>query len=162
MENKQIESILERYESLLSWKKSGDVEDRVEHCLSQFRQIADNSIFESKRMSQDVKSQFQALSLVIDGLTSDGLNHGQKRVIANHVITMLRAFIDKIDNAEFTFSSQSFDRFDFFRTDTPERRLHEKARNLKHSVDNYEAQMKRLEKEYPDIYLKLTQNNLPF
>lgn len=156
-----LDLILKPFEDTISWKKNGSIEDRVEHCLSQYRNLADNAIFECRGLVNDVKSQFKALEIVIEGLTSEGMNHGQKRVIANHLITMLRAMVDKLDNAKFEYNVGMLDRYNFFRTNTPERRLHEKLSQLSNTVSQQDAILNALGKKYPEIFKELD-GTLPF
>lgn len=155
----QINNIILKYEEILSWKRGGSIDDRVAHVLGQYRQIADNSIFECKRFMEDVKTQFKALEMIVEGLTTDGLNHGQKRTIANHIITMLRSMVDRLDRYEYTYSSTTFDRYNFFRSDSPERRLHESHRELKDKTKYQEKILKTLQEVHPDIFKSLTNSS---
>ncbi len=83
MENvtQQIEKILEEYEKDLSWKQSGELSDRFSHTLRQYKSIADNAIWEAKRFLEDVKTQFKAIELIVEGISGDGLNHGQTTIL---------------------------------------------------------------------------------
>lgn len=156
--------IIAQYEETLSWKRSGSIEDRVDHVCGQYKSIADNSIFECKRVMEDVKTQFKALEMVVEGLSSDGMNHGQKRVIANHIITMLRSMVDRIDQYEYEYTTTHFERYNFFRSNTPERRLRESHREFKQKSEAQDKVLKTLKEVHPDIYKSLTSetDGLPF
>lgn len=152
----QLETIVADYEKTLSWKRGGPIEDRVAHCLGQYRQIADNAIHEAKGFLEDVKTQFKALEIIIEGLTSEGLNHTHKRVIANHIITMLRGMVDKLDQAKYEYNTNVLERYNFFRSYTPERKLYEDRAALSQRVSQQDALLNELSKTYPEIFATLT------
>ena len=154
----EINKIIEEFEKTLQWKRGGSIDERLSHVLGQYRQIADNSIFQAKCFCEDVKTQFKALEIITEGLTSDGLNHGQKRTIANHIITMLRSMVDRIDQTEFTFTTNSLDRFNFFRSYTPEGRLRESHTELKREVESLKGVLNSLKQSNPDIF----KDEIPF
>ena len=154
----QLDKIVSEYEKNLSWKRGGTIDERVYHVLGQYRQIADNSVFQAKNFLNDVKVQFKALEIITEGITGQDLNHGQKRVIANHIIGMLRKMVDRIDQTEFTFNTNIFERFNFFRSETPESRLYENHRQLKYKTEQQDALLKKLREEHPDIF----KDDLPF
>lgn len=156
-----INKILEQYEKDLSWKRGGDLSERLSHVLGQYRQITDNAIFQAKNFMEDVKTQFKALEIITEGITGQDLNHGQKRVIANHIITTLRRMVDRIDQADFTFTSNVFDRFNFFRSDTPESRLRESHQYLKREADSLKVKIAKLKTKHPDLFAEL-ENEIPF
>lgn len=166
MEQEQLEQInitLKKHEEKMSWIKSGSQAERIEHVLSEYRKLADNAVYEVRSYVEDVKSQFKALIIVLEGLTSEGMNHGQKRVIANHVITMLRDMVDKVDKARFEWDFSILERYDFFRTTTPEKRIYQKVSELKRANDRQESVLKTLKEVHPDIYKALTQSEeMPF
>jgi hypothetical protein len=155
----QFERVIAEYEQTLSYKVGGTLADRTAHVLSQYRQIADNAIFETKRYLEDTKTQFKALEIVLEGVSSEGMNHGQKRVIANHVISMLRSMADRIDTTEIDYNSRVFDRYNFYRTQTPERKLYEDRANLKMTLDRQTQFLKDLHEKWPQIFEK---HELPF
>lgn len=157
----QLEIILAEYEKTLSWKKGGDIEDRVSHCLSQYRSIADNAINEVKGFLEDVKTQFKALEIITEGLTSDGLNHGQKRTIANHIITMLRSMVDRLDQAKYDYNTQIIERYNFFRSNTPERKLYEDRAMLTQRVEQQNSFIADLKKNHPGIFQDM-EDRIPF
>lgn len=167
MNNEQIglttllDELLKKYEETLDRKRSGNIADRFQHVVSQYRSIADNAIYEVRRVHSDVKTQFKALEIITEGLTSEGMNHGQKRVIANHIITMLRSCVDKIDQYEYTYSTGNFERYNFFRSQTPERRIYEERRDLKRKAEEQEKLLKALKEKHPDTFKEL-EDNLPF
>lgn len=158
MENENIETIekvISHYEEKLDWKRGGNLADRVDHCLSQFRQIADNSIFNSRNFIDDVKSQYKAVMIIMEGLTDQGLNHTHKRIIANHVISMLRSAVDKFDRFEYKYSTNNFERYDFFRSNSPERTLFEQHREMKHQLEYQKPlieKLKALKEKYPEDF----------
>lgn len=158
----RLDEIVTKYEDTLDWKRAGDMADRVQHVVSQYRSVADNSIFEVKRIHSDTKTQFKALEIIIEGLTSDGMNHGQKRTIANYMITMLRGMVDKIDQYEYTYTTGNFERYNFFRSNAPEKRLLEDRRDLKRRVDAQEEILKKLREKHPDIIKSLEGDDIPF
>lgn len=162
--NDQILKVIDQYEKDLSWKSSGNIENKVSHVLSQYRQIADNAIYQAKQYLEDTKTQFKALEIVVEGLTDEGMNHGQKRVIANHIIRMLRSMVDKLDQVEYEYNTQFVDRFNFFRSGTPEKRVYEERRELKQKVEQTDKILKTLEEVHPDIYKALTDKSdeIPF
>lgn len=163
MEHKidELLSIVSEYENDLSFKIAGDAADRVRHVLSQYKQIANNSIFEAKRFLEDAKTQFKALEIIIEGLTSEGMNHGQKRVIANHIITMLRSMVDKLDRIEYEYTTGIVEHYNFFRSSSPERKPYENQRQLKDRVSHFDALMRKLEEKYPEIARELS-DEIPF
>lgn len=157
----KLSKILEQYEKDLSYRKTGDIADRMDHVLSEFQSNARNSIYTVKNFAEDVKTQFKALEIITEGLTDEGLNHTQKRVIANHMIHMFRKMVDRIDNADFSFHSGIFDRFNFFRSNSPERRLFEERKELKRKNEEQEATLKILKEKHPDIFKEL-EDQIPF
>lgn len=147
-----IDKMLADYEKNLSWKRGGSVVDRVSHCLSQYKQIADNAIWQAKSFLEDCKTQYKALEIITEGLTSQGLNHGQKRTIANHIITMLRSMVDKLDNADYTYTTNFIDRYNFFRSNTPEQRIYEERKELSDKVKRMEETISGLKQKHPEIF----------
>lgn len=166
MENRdqllELDDVLKSYEGTLSWKTSGSIADRTRHCLSQYRSIADNAIFSTKAFAEDVKTQFKALEIITEGLTSDGLNHGQKRTIANHIITMLRSMVDRMSQQEYNYSTHAFDRYNYLRSDSPERRLMEALRDLKDKNKRDETFIKMIKEKYPEVLESLNNDEIPF
>lgn len=158
----RLDKIVSEFEATLSWKRGGSIDERVSHVLNQYRKIADNSIFETKRVMEDVKTQFKALEMIVEGLSSDGLNHGQKRTIANHIITMLRSMVDRIDRYEYKFETTSFERYNFFRSNTPEGRLREAHRELIHTSKRNEELLKRIKEKHPEIIAGADIDEIPF
>lgn len=158
MENnlEQLETIVSEFEKTLSWKRGGGLDERVQHCLSQYRQIADNAINEAKGFLEDVKTQFKALEIITEGLTSEGLNHTHKRVIANHIITMLRSMVDRLDQAKYEYNTQVLERYNFFRSHTPERKLYEDRAALSQRVTEQDTILNELSKTFPEIFAQLT------
>lgn len=129
--------VLPRYEEKLSYKNGGNISERVHHILHEFEQTASNSVYKAKNFIEDVKTQFKALELVVEGISSDGYNHTQKRVIANHVINLLRDMVQKINQTNFDYQYGIYERYDFFRSQTPEKELYRKYRELKEELAKY-------------------------
>lgn len=159
--NDKLIKLLEQYEKDISYKKSGDIADRMDHVLSEYQSNARNSLYTVKNFAEDVKTQFKALEIITEGLTDEGLNHTQKRVIANHMIHMFRKMVDRIDNADFSFHSGIFDRFNFFRSNSPERRLFEERKEHKRRIEVQDALLKKLKEKHPEIMESL-ENEIPF
>lgn len=159
--NDQLEKVLSEYEQTLDWKRSGEIEERVLHVLSQYRSIADNSIYETKRVMEDVKTQFKAIEIITEGLTDEGMNHTQKRVIANHIISTLRRCIDKLDGYEYKYSTQNFERYNFFRSSSPERKLHEERRELKSQNERQQKIIDEVKRKHPTIINEI-ETEIPF
>lgn len=151
-------NILPRYEEKLSYKMGGNIVERMEHVLKEFNSAAVNSIWKVKNFMDDVKTQFKALEIVVEGLTSEAYNHGQKRTIGNHVINMLRGMVDKIDRVNWDYSNSMYERYNYFRSDSPEGDLMKRYRELK-------DQNERLKQEFKNVVTKLPedqQTDLPF
>lgn len=157
----QLNQILSEFEKTLNWKRGGDLADRTNHVLSQYRQIVDNAIYKTKSFVEDVRIQFKALELITEGLSDSALNHGQKRVIANHIIRMLRDMVDRLSQMEYDYSAVNFERYNFFRSHTPEGKLYEDRNNLKHKAEQQERLLKELKEKHPDIFKDVT-DDLPF
>lgn len=157
----RIDKVLQAHQKDLNRHFSGDIVSRIEEVLREYKSTTQHSVYKAKELMEDVKTHFKALELVVEGITSEGLNHGQKRVIANHVITMLRSAIDRIDQKEFGFNDSVFDRFNFFRSETPEKRLMEERRELKSKVDQADKMLSLLKEKHPDVWKEL-ENDIPF
>lgn len=134
--------VLPHYEEKLSHRMSGDLMERMNHVLGQYDSIASSSVLRAKQFVEDVKTQFKALEIVVEGITGHG-NHTEKRVIANHVITMLRQMIDKIDRIDWEYSTQIFERYNYFRSHSPERSLMEKYRDMKYEPESLKQQLQQ-------------------
>lgn len=134
--------ILPDYETKLGWKLADTLTHRLASVLSSFDSIASNSVLQAKGFVEDCKTQFKALEIVLEGVTSEALNHGQKRVIANHVITMLRGMVDRIDQISWDYSTRTFERYNYFRSQSPERSLMEKYRDLKQQLERLQDELK--------------------
>lgn len=135
-----VNKILPQYEEKLSHRRAGDLIDRIDHVLSEHQSISTNSIWKSKQFIEDVKTQFKALELVVEGIAGHG-NHTEKRVIANHVIKMLRDNVDRIDKIDWEYSEGIFERYNFFRSQSPERSLMEKYRDMKYELERLKGQL---------------------
>lgn len=145
-----VNKILPQYEEKLSHRRAGDLIDRIDHVLSEHQSISTNSIWKARQFVEDVKTQFKALELVVEGITGHG-NHTEKRVIANHVITMLRSMVDRIDRIDWEYSTGMFERYNFFRSQSPERSLMEKYRDTKRELDEIKAQIDSKQKNGEDL-----------
>lgn len=162
-ENNQIEQldqIVSQFEKPLSWKRGGDISERTGHVLSQYKQIADNAIIKTKSFAEDVRIQFKALEMITEGLT-DSLNHGQKRTIANHIIRMLRQMVDRLSQMEYEYSAITFERYNFFRSQTPEGKLYEDRNQLKYKSEQQEKLINDLKEKHPEIFKGIA-DGLPF
>jgi len=157
----QLDKIVSEFEKTLSCKRGGDLSDRTNHVLSQYKQIADNAIGKTKSFAEDVRIQFKALEMITEGLTDGGMNHGQKRTIANHIIKMLRDMVDRLSQMEYEYSSITFERYNFFRSTTPEGKLYEDRNNLKRTVEQHEKMFAVLKEKHPEI-MKEVADDLPF
>lgn len=164
MENniEQLEAIVSGFEKTLSWKNGGSIEERVSHCLNQYRQIADSAINEAKGFLEDSKTQYKALEIIVEGLTSEGLNHTHKRVIANHIITMLRSMVDRLDQTKYEYNTNILERYNFFRSNTPERKLYEDRAMLKQRVEQQDAFINDLKAKHPEIFAHNIEDDEPF
>jgi hypothetical protein len=157
-----FETVL-KFEKPLQWKNHGDLSEKADHVLSQYKSIADNAISECKRFMEDCKTQYKALEMITEGLTSEGLNHTHKRVIANHLISMLRNMVDRINRYEYEYSIARFDRYDFFRSEAPERKVYEERRELKFKTEQQDKILQTLKEVHPDIFKSLTEaDQIPF
>ncbi len=137
----KINEILSGFEKKLSNKYGGDMAERLHHVLNQFDNLATGSVLQAKDFVDDVKTQFKALELVMEGVSSEGYNHTQKRTIANHVINMLRSMVDRIDQVEWNYSSRIYERYNYFRSQSPERTLMEKYKEVKRELDELKSQI---------------------
>lgn len=135
-----LKEVLSRYEEKLSYKYGYALPDRLNHVLNQFESLARTSILKSKDFIDDVKTQFKALELVVEGISSDSYNHTQKRVIANHVINLLRGMVQRINEIDFDYSDGIYDRYDYFRSQSPERTLYTKYKELKYELEQLKKQ----------------------
>lgn len=150
--------ILPKFEEKLSYKHGNSIVERINHVLASFEGAATDSIFRAKNFIDDVKTQFKAFELMMEGLTSDALNHGQKRVIANHIITMIRQSVDRIDGINWEYSEGMRERFNYFRSQSPEGNLLNKYRELREQ----NATLKNAFKELNDSLPGEKRNDLPF
>lgn len=137
--------VLPRYEEKISHRVAGNLIDRIDHVLSEYNSVATNSIWKAKQFIEDVKTQFKALELVVEGITGHG-NHTEKRVIANHVIVMLRSMVDRIDRIDWEYSTGIFERYNFFRSQSPERNLMEKYQDIKRELESLKSARKSEDK----------------
>lgn len=135
--DKLSNEVLPRYEDKLSYKRGGNIAERMTHVLNEFESAASNSIYRAKDFIDDVKTQFKALELVVEGISSDSYNHTQKRVIANHVINLLRDMVQRINQTNFDYQYGIYERYDFFRSQTPERELYRKYKEMKEELERY-------------------------
>lgn len=147
--------LLPQYEQKLSTRYGGNLSERLRYVLSSLDEAATNSIYKAKHFIEDTKTQFKALEIIVQGISSDAYNHGQKRVIANHVIYTIRECIDRIDKFDWNYSSGMYEHFNFYRSNTPERGLMNKVQELK-------QQVKRLQSELGKPDDEDTQDEIPF
>lgn len=133
--------ILPVYEDKLSHRIADSVMNRLSHVLASFDLISSSAVLQAKNFTEDAKTQFKALEIILEGITGHG-NHTEKRVIANHCIHMLRQMIDRVDNINWEYSTQNFERYNYFRSQSPERTLMEKYRDLKFQCERLQEQLK--------------------
>ncbi len=146
------------YESKMTSRYGGNLTERLYYVLEHFNSAATDSIWKGKNFLGDVKTQFKALELTLEGVTSEAYNHGQKRVIANHVINMLRGMVDRIDRVQWDFSSGMYDNYNYFRSETPEGDLMKRYRSLKEENERLKGNFKALNEKLPDEL----KDDLPF
>lgn len=127
---KNLDHLIKQYEDKLSYRMGSDIAGRLSHVLSQFNKAATEAAWKGKNFLEDVKTQFKAIELTLEGVTSEAYNHGQKRVIANHVINILRNNIDKIDRVKWDFQNSMYDHFNYFRSESPEGDLLKRYRDM--------------------------------
>jgi hypothetical protein len=154
----RIDHMLKDYESKLSYRMGSEMSERIAHILSTFNKAATEGAWKGKNFLEDVKTQFKAIELSLEGVTSEAYNHGQKRVIANHVINMLRSFVDRIDRVQWDFSSRMYEHFDYFRSESPEGDLMKRYRTLKEENDRLRQNIELAKSKLPDE----VKDDLPF
>ena len=158
----KLQAVIDHYEKSLSYRSGGDVHDRLRQVLSEYQKITDNTIFQAKNFVEDVKTQFKALEIITEGISENDLNHGQKRVIANHVIKTLRRMVDRLDQLTFEYNTNILERYNFFRSYTPERRLYEQHADLSRSHDRLSDFVKTLREKHPEVFKNEQGEDLPF
>jgi hypothetical protein len=154
----RLQKVVEDYESKLSYRTGGDISERLGHVLSQFNKVATESAWKGKNFLEDVKTQFKALEITLEGLTSEAYNHGQKRVIANHVINILRNNIDRIDRVKWDYQNGIYEHFNYFRSESPEGDLLKRYRSLKDENDRLKQNIVLAKSKLPDE----VKDDLPF
>lgn len=132
--NTELDNLLKKYESKISSSYHGSETDRIQHILSTLDDIAATSVESTKEFMNDVKAQFNALIIILNGISGEQYNHTQKRLFANHCITTIREMCDRIDSIKFDYSTRMYDRFDYFRSYTPEKTLLQNYRNMKEEL----------------------------
>lgn len=140
-----IKKIIPIYEKNLRHIRHGSAAEKIDSILSQFKNIADSAIYQAKDFIDDVKTQFKAIEIIVEGLTDEGMNHGQKRVVANHVISTIRRMIDRINRINWEYTDRIYERYDWFRSDSPEKNLMERYRNLKREFDSVKTELSKLQ-----------------
>lgn len=150
--------VLPEYEKKLSYKVAGNLTDRIDHVLRSLNGTATEAIFKAKNFVDDVKTQFKALEIVMEGITGHG-NHTEKRVLANHVISMLRSMIDRVDQFEWDYTGGMHDHFNFFRSQSPEGNLVRKYKELKNSHERLQEELNEMKGVASD---KSKSQDLPF
>lgn len=115
-----LDNMIRQYEDKLSYRMGNNISDRLAHVLGQFNKAATEAAWKGKNFLEDVKTQFKAIELTLEGLTSEAYNHGKKRVIADHVINIIRNNIDRIDRTQWDFQNRMYEHFNYFRSESPE------------------------------------------
>lgn len=137
-----LEKMIAQYEDKLPSRWGGNIAERLAHVLSNFNAAATEATWKGKNFLDDVKTQFKAIELTIEGLTSEAYNHGQKRVIANHVINVIRNCIDRIDRTQFDFQNRMYEHFNYFRSESPEGDLMKRYKALKEENERLKGDLK--------------------
>lgn len=153
-----LQKVVTEYEGKLSYRYGNHISERLNHVLTQFNKVATEAAWKGKNFLEDVKTQFKAIELTLEGLASEAYNHGQKRVIANHVISIIRNNIDKIDRNQFDYESRMYEHFNYFRSDSPEGDLMKRYKTLKEENE-------RLKNNFQHVVDKLPEDqkdDLPF
>lgn len=153
-----LQKVVADYESKLSYRYGNHISERLNHVLSQFNKVATEAAWKGKNFLEDVKTQFKAMELTLEGVTSEAYNHGQKRVIANHVISIIRNNIDKIDRTQFDYESRMYEHFNYFRSDSPEGDLMKRYKTLKEENERLKQNFKHVVDKLPDEQ----KDDLPF
>lgn len=137
-----IQRVVCEYEEKLSYRMGSNISEKLFHVLNKFNQTATDAAWKGKNFLEDVKTQFKAIELTLEGLTSETYNHGQKRVIANHVINVIRNSIDRIDRTQFDYENRMYEHFNYFRSESPEGDLMKRYKNLKEENDRLKGNLK--------------------
>lgn len=153
-----LQKVVSEYESKLSYRYGNHISERLNHVLGQFNKVATEAAWKGKNFLEDVKTQFKAIELTLEGVTSEAYNHGQKRVIANHVISIIRNNIDKIDRTQFDYESRMYEHFNYFRSESPEGDLMKRYKTLKEENERLKGSVKAMHEKLPDEL----KDDLPF
>lgn len=153
-----LQKLVSEYEAKLSYRYGNHISERLNHVLVQFNKVATEAAWKNKNFLEDVKVQFKAMELTLEGVTSEAYNHGQKRVIANHVINVIRNNIDKIDRTQFDYESRMYEHFNYFRSESPEGDLMKRYKNLKEENDRLKGNLKAA----TDLLPSELKDDLPF
>jgi hypothetical protein len=154
----RIENLLKDYEEKLSFRMGADMSERIAHVLSTFNKAATESTWKGKNFLEDVKTQFKAIEITLEGLASEAYNHGQKRVIANHVINILRNCVDRIDRVKWDYQNSMYEHFNYFRSESPEGDLMKRYRTLKEENERLKSNVEFAKSKLPDE----VKDDLPF
>lgn len=155
-----MEKVLKEYEDKLSSRWGGNISERLNYVLRHFNEAATGAVWKGKNFLDDVKTQFKAFEIILEGLTSEAYNHGQKRVIANHLINMIRSNIDRLDQVQWDYSNRLFENYNYFRSDSPEGDLMKRYRNL--IAENKDLKARLGEKDNNPSSEQHTIDPLPF
>lgn len=145
-----MDKVLKEFEGKLTSKYGCDISERLNHVLGQFNRAATEAAWKGKNFLEDVKTQFQAVIIALEGVTSESYNHGQKRVIANHVINILRSNIDRIDRVKWDYQNSMYENFNYFRSESPEGDLLKRYRDLKAQFDRLKQNIAEANNKLPD------------
>lgn len=154
----ETQKIIHDYESKLSYRYGNSISEKLGHVLGQFNKVATEAAWKGKNFLEDVKTQFKAIELTLEGVTSEAYNHGQKRVIANHVINVIRNSIDRLDRTQFDYESRMYEHFNYFRSESPEGDLMKRYKNLKEENERLKQNFKHVVDKLPEEQ----KDDLPF
>lgn len=138
----ELQKIVYDYEGKLSYRYGNNISEKLGHVLSQFNKVATEAAWKGKSFLEDVKTQFKAIELTLEGVASEAYNHGQKRVIANHVINIIRNNIDRLDRTQFDYESRMYEHFNYFRSESPEGDLMKRYKTLKEENERLKGNLK--------------------
>jgi hypothetical protein len=154
----RLQQVIANYEARLTYHRGGDISEKMDYVLHEFHKAATEAAWKGKNFLEDVKTQFKALEIALEGVTSEAYNHGQKRVIANHVINILRSNVDRIDRVKWDYQNSMYEHFNYFRSESPEGDLLKRYKSLKEENDRLKQNMELAKAKIPEEF----KDDLPF